>query len=158
MKRAAAALLLVPALMSPPAFAQADDAQRERDDGEDRARGRMVLRVESGIDDRGRTYVARGQRVTLRGAVSEYAPEQFVAVTVTRGGRELDSRRLLIRKDGDVGRFTYRFTARRSGRYLIRAYHAPTPQQAELFQRALQETAVTAARWKSSACWGVGAW
>jgi hypothetical protein len=141
MKRAAATLLLLPALLAPPVMAQ------EEEDGEEaeQARGRLVLRVESGISDRGRTYVARGQKVVVRGAVSQYAPGQFVTVTVSRGRRDDRSRPLLLRKDRRVGRFTYRFTARRTGTYSIRAFHEGTPQQAELFAR----DAVTSVAWSA---------
>ncbi|MEX2193789.1 MAG: L,D-transpeptidase [Thermoleophilaceae bacterium] len=141
MKRAAAPLLLLPALLAPPALAQEEEPAEEAE----QARGRLVLRVDSGIDDRNRTYVAKGQRVEVRGALSEYAPRQYVVVTITRGGREARRRRMLIRKDDDVGRFTYRFTARRSGRYLIRAFHEETPEQVALFERE----AVTAVSWSA---------
>ena len=141
MKRAAATLLLLPAVFATPAMAQ------EQDPGEEagQAGGRLVLRVESGISDRGRTYVARGQEVVVRGAVSQYAPGQFVTVTVSRGRREGRPASLLIRKDRRVGRFTYRFTARRTGTYSIRAFHDETPEQAELFAR----DAVTSVSWSA---------
>lgn len=145
MKRSLTALLLLPALLAPSAIAQEPAPPAETETETDQAGGRLVLRVQSGIDDRKRTYVARGQRVELRGAVSEYAPGQFVVVTVTRGGRRVAQRQLLIRRDGDVGRFTYRFTPRRTGRYLIRAYHEETPEQAKLFKR----DAVTAVAWSA---------
>ena len=141
MKRAAATLLILPALFAPPAMAQEEDAGEEAE----QAGGRLVLRVESGIADRGRTYVARGQKVVVRGAVSEYAPGQFVVITVSRNRRESRSEPLLIRKDRSAGRFTYRFTARRTGTYSIRAFHEGTPQQAELFAR----DAVTAVSWSA---------
>ena len=111
----------------------------------DPAGGRLVLRVTGGIPDRDDVYVARGQRVEVRGSVSEYAAGQFVQVTVSRRRRQVASRQLLIRKDRDVGRFTYRFTARRTGRYSIRAFHAGTAEQRELFAR----TAVEAVSWSA---------
>lgn len=140
MKRAAAMLVVLPALLASPAA-----AQKEAGEEAEQARGRLVLRVESGIADRGRTYVARGQRVEVRGAVSQYAPGQVVVVTVSRGRREGRPERLLIRKDRRVGRFTYRFTARRTGTYAIRAFHERTPEQVELFARE----AVTAVAWSA---------
>jgi hypothetical protein len=130
MKRLAP-LLLCLGLLAPEAFAQEQPAQ----DGE-RAGGRLVLRVASGIPDGDRIYVARGQTVELRGAVSDFAAGQYADVTVTRRGRRVLSQRVLIRKDGEAGRFRVRFRARRTGTYRIRAFHASTSEQRELFARA----------------------
>ena len=109
------------------------------------AGGRLVLRV-GGIPDGDKTYVARGQTVVVRGSVSLFAPLQHAQVTVSRRGRQVVSRRLLIRKDGNAGRFTLRFRARRSGTYSIRAFHEATPEQRELFARETVDAVTWSAR------------
>lgn len=149
MHRLAAAVALALALPAAPAPAQEvaapEEAAAPGAPAQEQAGGKLTLRVTTGIPDGRHRYVAPGQRVEVRGTVSEYAPGQHVVLTLTRGNKTLARPTLLIRKDGKVGRFTYRFRARRAGRYVVRAYHAPTPQQGELFDRA----GVSAVRWSA---------
>ena len=134
MKRLAA-LILASAALAPNAAAQAPD----------RSTGRLALRVVSGLSDRGTVYVARGQRVEVRGSVSRFVPLQYADVEIRRRGRRVASDRLLIRRAARGGRFRLRFTARRTGVYLIRAAHAATPEQGTLRAR----TAVRSVSWSA---------
>ena len=101
----------------------------------------MALRVQSGIEDGGRSYVARGQRVTVTGSVRPFVPGQVVSVRITRRGRELDRVRVLVRRKGRAGAFRLAFTARRAGRYLVRAHHEATDAQAEFGSAPVSVTA-----------------
>src|SRR5687768_3383554 len=113
--------LLVLAL---PAVAAGQDAAPEAE----AASGRLHLRVDSGIEDGGTRYVMRGQQVEVRGIVAPYRLAQYATVEVSRAGDRVLRERVLIRKVGDEGRFVIRFAARNTGRYIVRAEHAQTPQ------------------------------
>jgi hypothetical protein len=136
MRRLAAPLMLACLVPAAPALAQEQAPAQDPapgPGGDDQATpvgGSLALRVRSGVSDSGRAYVAPGQRVEVRGVVSRFAPLQQVTVEVTRGGRRVGSSRVLVRKAGRRGAFTYRFGARRSGRYLVRVRHAATGQRA----------------------------
>lgn len=143
MKRLAPLVLCLGLL---PAAASAQEQPPPEGEVVEPAGGRLVLRVSGGIPDGDQTYVARGQSVEVRGSVSEFVARQDAQVTVTRRGREVLSRSLLIRKDGNDGRFTLRFTARRAGTYAIRAFHEATPEQRELFARESVEAVTWSAR------------
>jgi L,D-transpeptidase-like protein len=106
------------------------------------AGGRGVLRVESGLADGGRAYVAPGQRVTVRGRVRPFVPGQRVTVTITRKGRQVGKARALVRRRGGIGQFRVRFTARRPGRYLVHAAHAATDAQAAFRTKPVSATSV----------------
>ena len=80
----------------------------------------MSLWPRSGLRDGGRHYAIKGQRVRIAGTVRPYVPGQSVAVTVSRGKRATRVG-AAVRKAGRDGRFLVAFTARRSGRYVVRA-------------------------------------
>jgi len=116
MRRAALILALVP-LALPASAAAAPEG------------GSLSVNVRSGIADGGKTFVARGQRVEVRGVMSNFVPLQFADVEVTRAGRRVASDRVLIRRKGSRGAFTFHFTAKRAGRYTVRAVHEATAEQ-----------------------------
>jgi hypothetical protein len=127
---------LLPLLGACAALAPATAAAQEP------ASARMRLEAVSGLRDGGQTFVARGQRVEVRGTVSQFAPLQFVTVEILRRGRQVAAVRLLIRQHGDAGRFTVRFRVRRAAKYVVRARHEPTPEQQELIAEPVSVNAV----------------
>jgi hypothetical protein len=122
MRRALALAVLAALVITAPAAAQEGAPQQ--------VGGNLALRVVSGLPDGDAVYVARGQRVEVEGVVSRFAPLQYADVEISSAGDRVASERVLIRKVGETGRFRVRFTARRAGRYLVRAEHAETPEQA----------------------------
>lgn len=110
------------------------------------AGGSLALKARSGIADAGKVYVARGQRVEIRGVMSRFVPLQFADVTVDRSGRRVAADRVLIRRAGNRGAFAFHFTATRTGRYTIRAVHEATAEQGTA--RA-ERVSVEAVSWKA---------
>ena len=103
----------------------------------------MSLWPRSGLRDRGRHYAIKGHRVRVAGTVRPYVPGQSVTVTVAHGRRSANLRGV-IRKAGRNGRFVVAFTARRSGRYVVRARHEATPEQGEMTARAVTVRSIVA--------------
>jgi len=96
----------------------------------------MSLWPRSGLRDGGRHYAIKGQRVLVAGTLRPYVAGQAVAVTVSRSGRR-SKLRAGVRKVGRDGRFLVAFTARRSGRYVVRARGAATEDRGAITARPL---------------------
>lgn len=92
--------------------------------------GRASLKL-SGLRSHGRSYVLRGQRVTVTGVVRPYMDGQFVRVRIASAKRKPTVVRARVRKGkAGVGTFQVRFLARRAVGYTVRAHHNATPEQA----------------------------
>jgi hypothetical protein len=91
--------------------------------------GKMSVRLASGMSEGRVRYVARGQRILVRGAVEPYVEGERYVVELRRRGRVVASRTVQARPDGSVGRFTVRFKVRRPGGHAIRARHDASSNQ-----------------------------
>jgi hypothetical protein len=77
-----------------------------------------AIQVSGGIQLGKRTYVLKGQRVSLSGA-RPFADSGFVTATVMSHGRQVVARTKLRGKAGQVGGVRLHFTARRTGTYKV---------------------------------------
>jgi hypothetical protein len=92
--------------------------------------GKMTLAFRNGLIREGRVYLAKGQRVKIRGRARPFVPGQYVRVEFRRKGRTVASRVRRLRKAGRKrGQFVVRFKARAKGRYVVRARHKGTRRQ-----------------------------
>ena len=96
----------------------------------------LSLWPRSGLRDGGRHYAAKGQRVLVAGTLRPYVADRAVHVTVSRGKRASELR-AVVRKVGRDGRFLVAFTARRSGRYVVRARAEASEGKAAVTARPL---------------------
>lgn len=102
------------------------------------AQSARVRLTASGLRSHGRSYVLRGQRVTVTGVVRPYVAGQFVRVRIASAKRKPTFVRTKVRKKGKdgAGTFQVRFLARRAVAYTVRAHHSKTAQQKRFDARA----------------------
>jgi len=86
--------------------------------------------------------VLGGESWNIKGTVSNYIAGQSIDLTITRRGREIVKRRLAIRDEGGVGRFTLPMKLSGAGRLTIRASHAATAEMAATQSLASHVTVV----------------
>ncbi len=86
--------------------------------------------------------VLGGESWNIKGTVSSYIAGQSIDLTITRRGRKIVNRRLAIRDDGGVGRFTLPMKLSGAGRLTIRASHAATAEMAATQSLASHVTVV----------------
>jgi hypothetical protein len=90
----------------------------------------MKVTLRSGISDHGRTYVLKGDKLIVRGAITPFVAGQKVNVQLFRNGKLVDHANVKVRKDtGTKGRFRTVFKPGRMGVLAVRAIHKPTAQQ-----------------------------
>jgi hypothetical protein len=133
-------LALLTALLVLPTPAFADAAERPSDRGAEAsqaASGRASIGTRTGLVNRRRRFVQRGQMVIVRGRVRDFVAGQFMVVRVKRG-RRVGLHRVPIRKaERGLGTFTLAFRAERRGRYRVRAVHSATAQQRHFSSRTV---------------------
>ena len=95
------------------------------------AEGKGSVEIASGLSDKGKRYVAAGQRVRLSGRVKPFVPGQTVVVELFRGRKRVGTQTVEVTqaKDGN-GAFAAVFRVKSSGKYTIKARHQATDQQA----------------------------
>ncbi len=86
--------------------------------------------------------VLGGESWNIKGTVSSYIAGQSIDLTITRRGREIVKRRLAIRNEGGVGRFTLPMKLSGAGRLTIRASHVATAEMAATQSLASHVTVV----------------
>src|SRR5918998_4159544 len=75
--------------------------------------GKMTLSFRNGLRREGRVYLAKGQRVKIRGTARPFVRGQYVRIDLRRGDRTVASKVRRIRKAGrNRGKFVVRFKAR----------------------------------------------
>jgi hypothetical protein len=95
------------------------------------AEGKGSMSVRDGLSDKGKRYVAAGQRMHVNGRVKPFVAGQTVTVELFRGRKLVAHRSVSVTDAGDgAGQFGVVFKADRAGRYTIKARHQATPQQA----------------------------
>jgi hypothetical protein len=94
------------------------------------ADGKGSIEIASGLSDKGKRYVAAGQRVRLSGRVKPFVEGQQVVVELFRGRKRVGSRTVAVTraKDGN-GTFAAVFRASGRGNYTVKARHQGTDQQ-----------------------------
>jgi hypothetical protein len=94
------------------------------------AEGKGSIEIGSGLADKGKRYVAAGQRIRLNGRVKPFVAGQQVIVQLYRGRKRVGSRTVDVTqaKDGN-GTFAVAFRVKSAGRYTVKARHAETAQQ-----------------------------
>lgn len=112
----------------------------------DPAPGRLTLRTEGVLSDRGRPIALRGSRWRVRGTLSPWVPGQKAIVRFVQGGRKVKVKRQAIRRvrGKDAGYFITGYSARRSGRVTVRAVHRATSELGTVTSRAARVQVVRA--------------
>jgi hypothetical protein len=113
--------------------------------------GKMTLAFRNGLIREGKVYLAKGQRVKIRGRARPFVAGQYVRIDLRRNGRTVASKVRRLRKAGkNRGQFVVRFKARAKGGYVVRARHKGTLKQrafsARRSARAVDNTAGVGSR------------
>lgn len=113
--------------------------------------GKMALAFRNGLIRDGRVYLAKGQRLKVRGRARPFVRGQYVRIDLRRRGRTVASKVRPLRKAGrNRGQFVVRFRAPSRGRFVVRAQHKGTSKQkafsARERARALGNTAGVGSR------------
>lgn len=95
------------------------------------AEGKGSIEIASGLPDKGKRYVAAGQRVRLSGRVKPFVAGQTVIVELFRGRKRVGRRVVEVgpARDGN-GAFAAVFRAKSAGNYTVKARHKATAEQA----------------------------
>jgi hypothetical protein len=92
--------------------------------------GKLTLTFRNGLRREGRVYLAKGQRVKIRGRARPFVRGQYVRIDLRRNGKRVASKvRRLRRSGGNRGQFIVRFKPRVKGAYVVRARHRRTKRQ-----------------------------
>ena len=135
MKRAAAVLV---ALLAAPAAASAQvplptpgsqPGQPPSSTQQPPPGGSMSVQVVSGMTEGRVRYVAKGQRVLVRGRVEPFVEGESYVVELRRRGNVVASQTTQATRDGNAGTFTVRFKVRGGGRFAITARHDASDRQ-----------------------------
>jgi L,D-transpeptidase catalytic domain/Putative peptidoglycan binding domain len=139
MRRLTALLALLALLvLAPGAVGQSEDPLPEPELPEETAPtpklkpkdGKLTLAFRNGLRREGRVYLAKGQRVKIRGRARPFVPGQRVRVELRRKGKTVAAKTRRLRKAGrNRGQFVLRFKAREKGGYVVRARHKRTRRQ-----------------------------
>ena len=95
------------------------------------AEGKGSVEIASGLSDKGKRYVAAGQRIRLSGRVKPFVAGQEVIVELFRGRKRVGRRVVPVTqaKDGN-GAFAVVFRVKSAGRFTVKARHQATDAQA----------------------------
>ena len=95
------------------------------------AEGKGSFEIASGLTDKGKRYVAAGQRVRLSGRVKPFVAGQQVIVELFHGRKRIGRRVVEVTqaKDGN-GTFAVALRVHGTGRYTVKARHQATAGQA----------------------------
>ncbi|HEX2162248.1 MAG TPA: L,D-transpeptidase family protein [Thermoleophilaceae bacterium] len=104
--------------------------------------GKAKLAVEGGIATSKLRYVARGDRLTIRGTVRPFVARQIAVLEVRRGGELVDRQRAKVRRAKRGGKVAFNFKPRRKGVYTARILHARTAGQKAFSSRVARFKAV----------------
>ena len=92
--------------------------------------GKLTLTFQNGLRREGKVYLAKGQRVKIRGRGRPFVRGQYVRIDLRRKGKTVASKVRRLRKhDARRGQFIVRFIPRVKGKYVIRARHKRTKRQ-----------------------------
>jgi hypothetical protein len=107
------------------------------------AAGKAKLRVEDGIATSKLRYVARGDRITVTGAVRPFVAGQVASLRVRRSGKIVRTVRAKIKRARrGAGRATFRFKLVRKGVYKLQLRHGRTDEQVRFVSRPVRVKAV----------------
>ncbi len=107
--------------------------------------GRTSIDVANGIATRKLRYVARGDRLAIRGNARPFVAGQVAVLEVRRSGKVVARKRAKVRRASRGGKVSFSFKPRRQGVYKLRIHHAATDQQQAYKSRALRVKAVVLA-------------
>lgn len=94
------------------------------------ADGKGSIAIAAGLSDKGRRYVAAGQRIQVNGRVKPFVADQEVIVELFRGRKRVSRRVVPVTQARDgSGAFAVVFRARSAGRYTVKARHQATDTQ-----------------------------
>jgi hypothetical protein len=95
------------------------------------AEGKGSIEIASGLSDKGKRYVAAGQRIRLSGRVKPFVAGQKVIVQLYRGRKRVGSRTVdVVQAQDGNGAFAVVFRVKSAGNYTVKARHQGTDQQA----------------------------
>ena len=157
MRRLITLLLLALLALSPSALAQTEDPVPEPDIPEPAPQpepiakpGKLTLTFRNGLRREGRVYLAKGQRVKIRGRARPFVPGQYVRIDLRRKGKTVASKVRRLRRSGrNRGQFVVRFRPRVKGRYVVRARHKGTRRQKAFSARRAPRVLDNTAGWAS---------
>jgi len=105
--------------------------------------GKATLEVDGGIATSKLRYVARGDRLTIGGAVRPFVAGQIAVLEVRRGNELVDRQRAKVRRAGRRGgKVSFSFKPRRKGIYRAQILHAATDGQKAFRSRSARFKAV----------------
>jgi peptidoglycan hydrolase-like protein with peptidoglycan-binding domain len=105
--------------------------------------GKATLEVDGGIATSKLRYVARGDRLEIRGSVRPFVAGQIAVLEVRRSGKVVDRRRAKVRRaKRGAGSVTFDFKPRRKGVYKVQIHHAVTDGRQAFRSRAARFKAV----------------
>ena len=92
--------------------------------------GKGSFEIASGLTDKGKRYVAAGQRVRLSGRVKPFVAGQQIVVELFRGRKKIATKNVAVgqAKDGN-GAFAVVFRVGSAGNYTVKARHVATAEQ-----------------------------
>ena len=102
--------------------------------------GKLTLTFRNGLRRNGRVYLAKGQRVKVRGRARPFVPGQYVRIELRRNGKTVAAKTRRLKKRGRRGQFVVRFKARAKGGYVVRARHKGTRRQKAFSARRAART------------------
>src|SRR5688500_13148104 len=98
--------------------------------------GKLTLNFRNGLRREGRVYLAKGQRVKIRGRARPSVPGKYVRIELRRKGKTVASKVRRLRRSGrNRGKFVVRFIPRARGAYVVRARHKGTRRQRAFSER-----------------------
>jgi peptidoglycan hydrolase-like protein with peptidoglycan-binding domain len=105
--------------------------------------GKATLEVDGGIATSKLRYVARGDRLTIDGAVRPFVAGQIAVLEVRRSGQVVDRQRAKVKRaKRGKGRVSFNFKPKRKGVYKVRISHAATDGQVAFRSRDARFKAV----------------
>ena len=91
--------------------------------------GKLSLKFRNGLRKEGRVFLAKGQRVSVRGRARPFVRGQSVRIELRRNGKTVARKTRRLRKHARRGQFVVKFRPRTKGHYAIRAVHKATRKQ-----------------------------
>lgn len=105
--------------------------------------GRATIEVDGGIQTRKLRYVARGDTLSVSGAVRPFVAGEVVVLEVRRSGKVVARKRAKVRRaKRGAGKVAFSFKPKRKGHYKLRIRHAASSGQAAFESRAARLKAV----------------
>lgn len=94
------------------------------------AQGKGSIAISSGLSDRGKRYVAAGQRIRLKGRVKPFVAGQKMIVELFRGSRKVGTQEVEVSQaKGGAGVFSAVFRVKSAGSYTVKAHHQASTEQ-----------------------------